>query len=101
MCYPKFILTNTDRFRLGRVNLHRDLLKPGEHCLGGGFYEFDYVNGRILLSGKSYDYGRPKWHCFDQLYVPKAYEGLRLVYSSDEEWEDAFDVGANIRLIYE
>lgn len=60
MSYPKFILTNTDRLRLGRVNLHKELLLPGEYCLGGGFYEFDYVGGRLLLSGKSYDFGRDR-----------------------------------------
>jgi hypothetical protein len=25
-------------FRLGMVNQHKDLLKPGDSCLGGGYY---------------------------------------------------------------
>lgn len=101
MAYPKFILTNTDRLRLGRVEMHRDLLLPGEDCLGGGYYEFDYVSGRMLLSGKSYDYGRPKWHCFDRLYVPAAYEGLRIVYSPDGDWSDPADIAEEVRIVYE
>lgn len=101
MSYPKFILTDTDRLRLGRVNLHKELLQDGEQCLGGGYYEFDYINGRILLSGKSYDFGRPRWHCFDTLYVPKAYEGLRLEYTDDEDPDDTFDIASRINIIYE
>lgn len=101
MSYPKFILTDTDRLRLGRVNLHKELLQGGEQCLGGGYYEFDYINGRILLSGKSYDFGRPRWHCFDTLYVPKVYEGMRLEYTDDEDPDDTFDIASRINIIYE
>jgi len=28
-------------FRLGMVNQHKDLLKPGDQCIGGGYYHFD------------------------------------------------------------
>lgn len=100
MSYPKFILTNTNRLKLGRVNMHKDLLEAGESCMGGGFYEFDYINGRLLLSGKSYDFGRPLWHCFDTIIVPEAYEGLRIIYSYDEDWEDALDLAETIRFVY-
>jgi len=30
-------------FRLGMVNQHKDLLKPGDSCIGGGYYHFDFV----------------------------------------------------------
>ncbi len=80
MEYPKFILTSTGNFRLGRVHLHKDLLQAGEHCYGGGFYEFDYVSNRLILSGESYDFGRPRWEWFDTLRVPEVYRGLRIVY---------------------
>ena len=101
MSYPKFILTNTDRLRLGRVNLHKELLQPGEYCLGGGFYEFDYVSGILLLSGKSYDFGRPKWHCCDELHVPSVYEGLRIMYSSDGDREGAVDLSDELKIVYD
>lgn len=76
----KFIITSTDHFRFGFVNMHRDLLRPGEECLGGGMYEFDYINSRMLLYGKSYDYGRPKWSMLNELILPASLEGLTLDY---------------------
>ena len=36
-------------FRLGMVNQHRHLLKPGDQCIGGGYYRFDYISNRIIL----------------------------------------------------
>ena len=36
MTLPKFIITMDGYFRLGMVNQHKDLLKPGDSCLGGG-----------------------------------------------------------------
>jgi hypothetical protein len=39
---------------------------------------------KLLLSGKSYDYGKPKWNFVTgKLYVPKDYEGLRIEYNGD------------------
>jgi hypothetical protein len=38
MGLPKFIITMDGYFRLGMVNQHKDLLKPGDSCLGGGYY---------------------------------------------------------------
>ncbi len=49
MEHPKFIITNGGFLRLGMVTLHRDLLMAHEQCLGGGFYEFDYAGGRLIL----------------------------------------------------
>ncbi len=77
---PKFILTSSGHFRLGMVHLHKDLLQPGEACWGGGYYEFDYLTNRLLLSGRSYDFGRPQWERFATLKVPEVYRGLLLVY---------------------
>ena len=42
MTLPKFIITMDGVFRLGMVNQHKDLLKPGDQCIGGGYYHFDY-----------------------------------------------------------
>ena len=49
MSLPKFIITMSGVFRLGMVNQHKDLLKPGDSCLGGGYYHFDYTSNRIIL----------------------------------------------------
>ncbi|MBQ3731185.1 MAG: hypothetical protein IJS04_09870 [Muribaculaceae bacterium] len=80
MEHPKFIITSGGHLRLGMVTLHRDLLMPHEDCLGGGFYEFDYASGKMLLGGKSFDYGTPRWGKIDVLRVPEAYRGLTIVY---------------------
>ena len=61
MNLPKFIITLDGYFRFGQVNQHKHLLKPGDQCIGGGYYHFDFVSNRILLDRESYDFGRPKW----------------------------------------
>ena len=87
MQHPKFIITTGGYLRLGMVTLHRDLLMAHEDCLGGGFYEFDYVGNRLILSGKSFDYGPPRWGKIDTLYVPENFRGVPIIYGDlwDEE----------------
>ena len=65
MTLPKFIVCMDGTFRLGQVNQHKHLLKPGDQCIGGGYYHFDFVSNRIILDRESYDFGRPKWHLLD------------------------------------
>lgn len=73
---PKFILTLDGYVRIGYVRMHKDLLLPGDTCIGGGFWEVDTISQRLLLSGKSYDYGKPKWtFVTGKLFVPEAYRG--------------------------
>ena len=69
-------------FRLGMVNQHKHLLKPGDQCIGGGYYHFDFVSNRILLDRESYDFGRPKWHLLETLKVPSTYRGMRIACES-------------------
>ena len=76
----KFIITSSGHFRYGEVNLHHQLLQGGEHCLGGGFYEFDYASARLRLSGKSYDYGRPMWQFVPRLIIPASLQDLSIDY---------------------
>ncbi len=76
----KFIVTADGRLRLGDVALHRDLLRSDESCIGGGMYEFDYVNMRLMLSGRSYDYGRVKWSWLDCLIIDPELYGLSIYY---------------------
>ena len=83
-------------FRLGMVNQHKDLLKPGDSCLGGGYYHFDYTSNRTILDRSSYDFGKPKWHLLETLKVPSVYRGLRLVYFYDDDRE--FDVSQELQI---
>ncbi len=80
MKQPKFILTNTGYLRMGMVEMHKDLLHIGEVCYGGGYYEFDFVGNHLFLTGKSYDFGKPKWNWLDSLKVSASYRGLTIVY---------------------
>lgn len=85
-------------FRLGKVNLHKDLLQPRDSCLGGGYYQFDYTSNRIILDRSSYDYGKPRWHLLDTLKVPSTYRGVRLVYFDDDGEE--FNVSQELQIEY-
>lgn len=85
---PKFIITGDGTLRLGLVCRHRELLRSGESCLGGGYYELDYVSHRMLLSGMSTDFGEPEWGCVETLRVSAYYRGLSITYSS---WEKGMD----------
>ena len=87
-------------FRLGMVNQHKDLLKPGDQCIGGGYYHFDYTTNRILLDRESYDFGRPKWHLLDTLKVPSVYRGLRLIYTYDDNFHDDIDISEELKIEY-
>ena len=60
MKLPKFIITMDGVFRLGMVDQHKHLLKPGDQCIGGGYYTFDFVSNRIILDRESYDFGVPQ-----------------------------------------
>lgn len=58
--YNKFIITLGGEIRFGNVFLHRDLLPKGDAtCHGGGLWKIDNQNGRILLYGRSFDFGAP------------------------------------------
>ena len=57
MTLPKFIITMDGVFRLGMVNQHKHLLKPGDQCIGGGYYHFDFVSNRIILDSSASEVG--------------------------------------------
>lgn len=100
MTLPKFIITMDGYLRLGMVNLHKDLLKSGDQCIGGGYYTFDYVSNRIILDRSSYDFGEPKWHLLERLKVPSVYKGLRLIYVYDDDFHDDFNVSEELIIEY-
>ena len=107
MNLPKFIITLDGVLRLGMVNQHKHLLKPGDQCIGGGYYHFDFVSNRILLDRESYDFGRPKWHLLETkwhlletLKVPSTYRGMRIVYLYDDGFHDDFNVSEELNIEY-
>ena len=98
MEHPKFIITSGGHLRLGMVTLHRDLLLPHEQCLGGGFYEFDYAGNILILSGKSFDSGPPRWGKVDVLLVPEAYRGISIVYR--DHWGEELRISSVFTIKY-
>lgn len=102
MTFPKFIITMDGYLRLGMVNQHKDLLNPGDQCIGGGYYQFDWTSNRLVLDRASYDFGRPRWHLLERLMVPAAYRGLRLVYVYvyDDDYHDDFNVSEELQIEY-
>lgn len=101
MTLPKFIITMDGHLRMGMVNQHKDLMKPGDHCIGGGYYYFDYTSNRLILDRSSYDFGRPKWHLLESLKVPSAYQGMRIIYLYDDNYHDSFNVSEELKIYYE
>ena len=100
MTQPKFIITMDGYFRLGNVNQHKHLLNPGDQCIGGGYYVFDYVSNCIILDGQSYDFGRPTWYLLDTLKIPSMYRGMRIIYKYDDGFHDDFDVSEELKIEY-
>ena len=76
----KFIITTEGVLKYGNVRMHKDLLAARDICMGGGYYEFDYISDRLLLSGSSFDYGRPRWDRVDVLKVPTAFRCMSIFY---------------------
>ena len=100
MSLPKFIITRDGHLRLGMVNQHKDLLQPDDDCIGGGYYQFDYASGRMILDRASYDFGIPRWHLLDTLRVPAVYRGLRIVYRYEDDLHEDFQVSDELKIEY-
>jgi hypothetical protein len=98
MKHLKFIITSGGHLRLGEVTLHRELIMPHEQCMGGGFYEYDYASNVLILSGKSFDYGAPRWDRVDVLLVPEAYRGITIVYR--DQWDDEINLTESFSIKY-
>lgn len=97
---PKFILTLDGHLRIGSVQMHKDLLLPNDTCIGGGFWEIDPISMKLLLFGKSYDYGKPNWNFVTgKLYVSKDFEGLRIEYNGDS-FVDYVNVSEQFEISY-
>lgn len=100
MTLPKFIITMDGHLRMGMVNQHKDLMKPGDQCIGGGYYYFDYTSNQLILDRSSYDFGRPKWHLLETLKVPSHYRGMRIIYLYDDNYHDSFNVSEELKISY-
>ncbi len=100
MDQPKFIITLEGIFRLGMVHMHKDLLQPGDDCIGGGYYRFDYASNIIVLDGLSYDFGSPDWYVLETLKVPSAYRGWQIVYKYGDDFHEDYNVTEELRIEY-
>ena len=97
---PKFIITKDGTLRLGTVNRHCELLKPTETCIGGGYYELDYISHKMLLTGASSEYGEPRWEEIETIKASAYYSGLEITYTPWNCKEEAFPVSERIEIIY-
>ena len=98
---PKFILTTNGTLRLGLVKRHTELIKPGERCIGGGFYELDHIGHRLLLNGASSEYGEPAWERIDKLILSPYYQGLEIIYTSWDKWKEPLNISETKEVAYE
>ena len=61
----KFVLVQKEEgvteIRLGCVEVHCDLLRENEKCLGGGFFKVKEDKRQVLMWDKSHDFGYPKF----------------------------------------
>ena len=96
----KFIVTNEGVLRLGTVKQHCELVKPGEICIGGGYYELNYIGHQMLLSGSSSRYGEPVWEQLERLTVSGYYQGLFITYTSWDSWKEPYPVSDKLEVIY-
>lgn len=97
---PKFILTKDGTLRLGMVKRHLELLRAGEICIGGGYYEIDTLSHRLLLSGASSEYGEPSWEKVGSLKLSALYQGLEIIYTSWDRWKDEVTISSIMEIIY-
>ena len=100
MSLPKFIITRDGYLRIGMVNQRKDLLQPEDDCIGGGYYQFDYASGRMILDRASYDFGAPRWHLLETLRVLAVYRGLRIVYRYEDDFHEDFQVSDELKIEY-
>ena len=54
--FPKFIVED-GIIKLGRVTFHKQLANNPDNVKGGGFWEWDRENNKLLLYGESHDFG--------------------------------------------
>ena len=87
---PKFIITLDGYMRIGQVRMHKDLLQPHDTCVGGGFWEIDYASMRLLLSGKSFDYGKPKWPLVTGKLIEYTGSSLADYHNLSQEFEISY-----------
>lgn len=60
--YQKFIINQAGVLKFGNVYQHRDLLEWGEECpYGGGLWRMDEERRAILLYGRSFAFGAPRF----------------------------------------
>ena len=74
---PKFVLTIDGHIRIGMVHLHSELVQPDD---------------QPILYRQSHDYGVPRWHLVEKVYVPSDYRGYYIKYIYDDGWHEDYNV---------
>lgn len=80
----KFIISKEGELILGNVEFHFELLGKNyaTGCWGGGFWRVDKESKTLILTGKSTDFGPPKWEYFKE--PPVGYEDYKITYEGKE-----------------
>lgn len=80
----KFIISKEGELILGNVEFHFELLGKNyaTGCWGGGFWRVDKESKTLILTGKSTDFGLPKWEYFKE--PPVGYEDYKITYEGKE-----------------
>lgn len=79
----KFIIDSNGELILGNVDFHFELLPKGHvGCYGGGLWRIDEENKTLLLSGRSIDYGVPKFEYLK--HITPGYEDYKIMYEGKE-----------------
>lgn len=80
----KFIISKEGELILGDVRYHFELLGKNYSvgCWGGGFWDIDKEKKELILSGKSTDFGSPKFEYLKEL--PVGYEDYKITYEGKE-----------------
>lgn len=80
----KFIISKNGELVLGDVGFHFELLGKNYSvgCWGGGFWRINEETKTLILTGKSTDFGPPKFEHFEKL--PEGYEDYKVTYEGEE-----------------
>lgn len=94
----------TTELRFGYVNWHKDLVCPGEKCVGGGFAVVKNDDKQVIMWDKSHDFGYPKfakhnvidadpgdgdpWAGYDFYYLPDLFMPMDEDYRIEVTFEE-------------
>lgn len=63
-------------------------------------YKLSLLREYYSSGSKSHDFGEPRWHLIDKLYVPRAYAGFRIKYVYADGYNEDFNVSDKLDIEY-